>query len=162
MGGSSQMAKKVLMERFAKAGILRERIAFVDRMPREKYFAALGTFDLALDPFPFNGCITTADALWMGVPVLTVAGASYAARQGAMAMYALGLTDFVADSAEALPALAKMWMGRRGELAAIRAELRERMLASPLCDGATYTRHVEAAYREAWTARLNDHFPTGK
>ncbi len=156
LSGSSQMAKKALMERFAKAGILRERIAFVERMPRAKYFETLGSFDLALDPFPFNGCTTTADALWMGVPVLTVAGSSFLSRQGAMAMFSLGLSDFVADSAEVLPALGKMWMGRRSELATLRAGLRERMISSPLCDGERFARNLEAAYRGAWVSRLGE------
>jgi predicted O-linked N-acetylglucosamine transferase (SPINDLY family) len=156
LSGSSQMAKKVLLERFAKVGILRERIAFVERMPRGKYLETLGTFDLALDPFPFNGCTTTADALWMGVPVLTVAGRSSHSRQGAMAMYALGLAEFVADSPDALPALGKMWMGRRNELAQIRAGLRQRMKDSALCAGERYTRNLEDAFRSAWIARVDE------
>lgn len=152
--GSSQMATKYLRERFSKAGILRERITFVERMPRAKYFELLGTFDLALDPFPFNNCTTTADALWMGVPVLSVAGSSYASRQGAMQLYAVGLPEFVADSPDALPAIGKIWMGRRAKLAEIRAGLRERMANSALCDGERYARHLESAYRKAWARRL--------
>ena len=137
-----------------KAGILRDRIQLITRMARPQYFEMYGEIDIALDPFPYNGGVTTCDALWMGVPVLTVAGGSYVSRQGVMQMFQVGLPEFVADSPAALPALGKMWMGKRDELTIIRAGLRERMLASPLCDAVRYVRNLEAALRAKWAERL--------
>lgn len=154
LAGQSQAGSKRLMDRFTKAGILRERIEMVMRLPREKYFEAYQQFDISLDPFPYNGGVTTGDSLWMGVPVLTVAGPSYVSRQGVMVNTTLGLNDFTADSPETLIALAKSWTQRRPELAEIRANLRQRLLASALADGPRYVRNLEAALRDVWEQRM--------
>jgi len=153
LAGQSQSAQKRLSERFMKAGILRDRIQLLSRMARPQYFSAYGEIDVALDPFPYNGGVTTCDALWMGVPVLTVAGESYVSRQGVMQMLALGLSEFVAESPEALIPLAKMWMSRRPELGELRRTMREQLLASPLADAPRYVRNLEASLRAEWTLR---------
>lgn len=154
LAGQAQGGAKRLMKLFTEAGILRDRIELVMRLPKDKYFEAYSQFDVALDPFPYNGGVTTCDALWMGVPVLTVAGPSYVSRQGAMQMMAVGLAEFVADSPEGLVQLAKDWTTRRPELAQIRAGLRERLTHSPLADGRRYVRALENALRTAWRKRF--------
>ena len=136
-----------------KAGILRDRIQLVTRLPKRQYFEAYHGIDVALDPFPYNGGVTTGDALWMGVPVLTVAGGSYLSRQGVMAMLAVGLPEFIAEDPEALIPLAKMWMNRRPELAELRRTMRERLLASPLADAPRFVRNLEASLRSEWAKR---------
>jgi protein O-GlcNAc transferase len=154
MAGQSAAGLRRLSDRFVKAGILRDRVQLVNRLPREKYFEQYADIDVALDPFPYNGGVTTCDALWMGVPVLCVAGTSYVARQGVMQMLTLGLGEFVVASPGELTDAAKMWMNRRPELAEIRAGLRDRLAASPLCDAPRYVRHLEAALRRAWVKTL--------
>ena len=153
LAGQSGSAQKRLSERFMKAGILRDRIQLVTRMVRPQYFEAYGEIDVALDPFPYNGGVTTGDALWMGVPVLTVAGENYASRQGVMQMLALGLPEFVAESPEALIPLGKMWMTKRPELARLRETMRERLRTSPLGDAPRYVRNLEASLRAEWARR---------
>ena len=123
-------------------------------LPREQYFEAYQQFDITLDPFPYNGGVTTGDSLWMGVPVLTVAGPSYVSRQGVMVNTTLGLNDFIADSPETLILLAKSWTQRRPELAAVRDNLRQRLLVSPLADSPRYVRNLEAALRDVWEQRM--------
>lgn len=150
LGGQSAAGQRRLADRFVKAGILRDRVQLLPRLPRDKYLAQYADIDVALDPFPFTGGITSADALWMGVPVLSVAGNTSASRQGVMLLLALGLEEFVLSTPGDLPAAGKGWMNRRAELAQIRAGLRERMTASPLCDAPRFVRHLEAAYREMW------------
>ncbi len=154
LGGQSAAGQRRLMERFMKAGVLRERVQLVPRKPRERYFAQYAEFDVCLDPFPFTGGITTCDALWMGVPVLTVAGKTAAARQGVMLLLTLGLEEFVVSSADDLPAVAKSWMTRRAELAQVRAGLRERLAGSAVCDGPRFVRHLEDGLRAAWAAAV--------
>ncbi len=154
MGGQSAAGQRRMADRFMKAGILRDRVQLVPRLPRDKYFAQYADLDVALDPFPYTGGVTTADALWMGVPVLTVAGRTAAARQGVMLMLTLGLEEFVLSTPDDLPAVAKGWMNRRAELAQLRAGLRERVAASPLCDGPRFVRHLEAAYRQMWATAV--------
>jgi predicted O-linked N-acetylglucosamine transferase (SPINDLY family) len=154
MAGQSAAGLRRLTDRFVKAGVLRERVQLVHRLPRDRYFEQYHEIDLALDPFPYNGGVTTCDAMWMGVPVLTVAGTTYAARQGVMMNLALGLDEFIAPTASDLAPLSKGWMARRPQLADIRAGLRERLQSSPLCDGPRYVRHLEAALRQAWAEQL--------
>jgi protein O-GlcNAc transferase len=155
MAGQSQAGTKRLADRFVKAGILRERVQMLNRLQRGKYFEAYSEFDIALDPFPYNGGVTTCDALYMGIPVMGVAGNSYVSRQGVMLMNMLGLGDFHVSSSADLPALGKHWMTRRAELAEIRAGLRQRLVASPICDVVGYVRNLEAALRGEWTKLLD-------
>jgi len=154
MAGQSIAGVRRLNDRFTKAGVLRDRVQLVNRLPRDKYFEQYCEIDLALDPLPYNGGVTTCDALWMGVPVLAVAGTSYVSRQGVMQLVTVGLTDFIAGSPQELIDVAKAWTDRRPELADIRAGLRDRLAASPLCDGPRYVRHLETAVREAWVKTL--------
>ena len=154
LGGQSNAGVKKLTDRFVQGGILRDRVEVISRVPKDKYFEAYHQFDATLDPFPYNGGVTTGDSLWMGVPVLTVAGNTYVSRQGLMANAAVGLPEFVADNADSLIELAKGWTKRRDELATIRAGLRERLLSSPLGDAPRYVRNLETALREVWANRL--------
>ena len=85
---------------------------------------------------------------------LTVAGPSYVSRQGVMVNSTLGLNDFTADSPEMLVQLAKSWTQRRPELAELRANLRQRLLASPLADGPRDVRNLETALRDVWEQRM--------
>jgi predicted O-linked N-acetylglucosamine transferase (SPINDLY family) len=154
LAGQAHAGAKRLLERFSERGIVRERVELVFRLPAEQYFETYCRFDLSLDPFPYNGGVTTGDSLWMGVPVLTVAGASYVTRQGLMAMTAVGLPEFVAQSPGDLVRLAKEWTHRREELATIRAGLRDRLARSPLADAPRYVRNLEEALRKVWRDRL--------
>jgi predicted O-linked N-acetylglucosamine transferase (SPINDLY family) len=155
MAGQSHAGAERLLGRFAERGIQGERVELVFRLPRQEYFATYSRFDLSLDPFPYNGGVSTGDSLWMGVPVLTVAGPSYVSRQGIMAMTTVGLPEFVAQSPGELVRLAEDWANRRAELAEVRAELRDRLAKSPLADGPRYVRNLEEAIRKVWQARLS-------
>ena len=147
MAGRSADAARRLNERFTELGVAADRLELVYRLPPNEYFEAYQPIDLCLDPFPFNGGVTTCDALWMGVPVLTVAGADYRSRQGVSILNNLGLPEFVADSPEKLVELASIWSEQRAGLADLRGSLREMMQQSPLLAAADYARELEAAYR---------------
>ena len=116
----------------------------------EEHLAVYGRIDLALDTFPFNGATTTCEALWMGAPVVALAGRAHVGRVGVSILARLGLDEFIARSPEQYIALAVSAAGRRSDLAALRAGLRERLRRSPVMDAAGFTASLEAAYRRLW------------
>ncbi|MFO0801284.1 MAG: tetratricopeptide repeat protein [Gemmataceae bacterium] len=154
LGGRSSAAARAIADRFTLHGVVSDRLEVVYRLPAAEYLEAYQPIDLALDPFPYNGGVTTCDALWMGVPVLTVAGTDYRGRQGGSILTNLGLPEFVADSPDKLVELAASWAEQRAGLADLRGSLREMMTASPLTDAVRYVRNLEAAYREVWMQQL--------
>lgn len=139
-----------ILEAFASHGITIPRLEFQPRLPFQRFLAAHGGADIALDPFPFNGTTTTCQTLWMGVPVITLAGRSHASRVGLTLLSNLGLARWAAGSVEEYVTLAARLAGDATELRALRESLRERMRHSPNTDGARLTRHLEHAYRKMW------------
>ncbi|MDB5313440.1 MAG: yrrB 3 [Gemmataceae bacterium] len=154
LAGRSAEAARATTERFTQLGVMADRLELVYRLPAGEYFEAYQPLDLALDPFPYNGGVTTCDALWMGIPVLTVAGRDYRSRQGVSILNNLGLPEFVADSPDKLVELAAIWSEQRAGLADLRGSLREMVESCPLTQGVKYVRNLEAAYRTAWHKSL--------
>ncbi|MBI1776505.1 MAG: hypothetical protein HYR63_14260 [Proteobacteria bacterium] len=138
---------------FGDHGIARDRLDFVGgRLPRAGQLAILNRVDIALDPFPFNGSTTTFEALWMGVPVVSLAGDRFLGRVGASFLAQIGLGSLVAADAEAYVRLARELAADAPRRARLRQELRPRLLASPLCDAPAHARAFEAALRALWRA----------
>ena len=132
---------------FAMHGIGRERLAFrTMRLDRARHLALLGEADIALDPFPFNGGTTTFEALWMGVPVVSLAGDRFLARMGASMLSVLGRRELIAADEEAYVALAATLAADRGRLAGLRRSLRDELLRSPLLDAPAHARAFEDAF----------------
>jgi predicted O-linked N-acetylglucosamine transferase (SPINDLY family) len=111
------------------------------------HLALYARVDVALDTFPYNGTTTTCEALWMGVPVVTLAGETHVERVGASLLTRVGLPDLVAESAEAYVATAVALADDASRRRALRATLRERLRRSPLMDPLLLTRSIEQAYR---------------
>ena len=136
---------------FEKYGIKRDRLDFRG-MHREltDHQSVYNEIDIALDPFPYNGATTTCEALWMGVPVITLAGKMHAGRVGVSILTQMELTDFIADGPDDYVRIAVELANNPLRLSELRGTLRHRMGASPLCDAKAYTRAVEEAYRTMW------------
>lgn len=141
-----------LLERLRACGIDPARVDLVGAMYRGDYLAAHAKVDLLLDTFPYPGGTTTCEALWMGVPTVTLAGATMLARQGASLLCAAGLSDWVARSPEEYVTLASERAGDVTQLAALRARLREQVRASALVDARRFCRHLEDALWGMWRA----------
>ncbi len=136
---------------FAGHGIDANRLDFAPLSPKpEQMLAEFAHVDIALDPIPYNGATTTCLALWMGVPVVSLAGDGYASRMGASLLGAIGKRDWVASSGEEYLAIAAALAADRPGLQRWRLALREHMRASPLMDGPGFTRQLEGLYRQAW------------
>jgi protein O-GlcNAc transferase len=135
---------------FESAGIAAHRIEFVQRKPRAEYLRIYDCIDICLDPLPYNGITTTCDALWMGVPVVTLAGKTAAGRAGTSILSTVGLPELIAKSEDAFVNIAVKLAHDPARLAELHATLRQKMVQSPLMDAAGFTRKMEAAYRDAW------------
>ena len=135
---------------FAEQGIDIARIRLAGSSPRHEYLAAYQEVDIGLDPFPFNGCTTTVESLWMGVPVVTLRGDRYVSHMGESIMMNLGLEECVTDSKDAYIAKAIALASDLPRLAALRSGMRTQLLGSPLCDGPGFSRDLETTYRKIW------------
>jgi predicted O-linked N-acetylglucosamine transferase (SPINDLY family) len=133
---------------FAEQGVPGERLVFEGRSPYGEYLESYGRVDLALDPFPFCGGVTSCESLWMGVPVVTLPGATFAGRHTLSFLTSLGLTDWIADSEDDYVDRAVRAAGDLAGLSRLRSELRGRMAASPLCDGPRFARQFLALQRQ--------------
>jgi len=139
-----------MLQRLQRYGIDPARVMTQGSSHREVYLAAHAEVDVILDTFPYPGGTTTCEALWMGVPTLTLAGDSLLARQGASLLTAAGLEEWVATSKEEYIAKAIALASDQDGLAALRAVLREQVLASPLFDAPRFARNVEDALWGMW------------
>lgn len=137
-------------ERFARHGIAPESLRFEGASPRSEYLEAYHEVDIALDPFPFPGGTTSVEGLWMGVPVLTLRGARFIGHQGETILHNAGLPDWIAQDEAEYVAKAAAFAGDLPALARLRAGLRERLVASPLCDAPRFARNLEGALRGMW------------
>jgi predicted O-linked N-acetylglucosamine transferase (SPINDLY family) len=133
LGGESVRRRYLGM--FTAFGVDPRRLEFAPPSNYAEYLAAYRQVDIALDPFPFGGGATTCEALWMGVPVVTCPGETFASRHSLSHLANVGLTETVAQDLDEYVELAVSLAGDLTRLATLRAGLRERMAASPLCDG---------------------------
>jgi predicted O-linked N-acetylglucosamine transferase (SPINDLY family) len=152
---AAAMSEASARERFTRAmaahGIDKSRLVLAGhRADSREHLAMYAAVDIALDPFPYNGTTTTCEALWMGVPVVTLAGRAHAGRVGVSLLGAVGLSDLVAQDLEQYRRLAAGLAGDPDRLQRLRVELRDRMRRSPLMDGAGFARALESAYRQMW------------
>lgn len=136
---------------FAANGVGSERISFVaDGLLEEQPLDRYNEVDIALDSFPFNGVTTTFDALWMGVPVVTLAGDGCIRRMSASHLAQVGLEDLVATTEDRFVEIAVGLAADVERLRALRHGLRDRVRASPLVDGPAFSKAVDILFRDLW------------
>ncbi|WP_299162687.1 hypothetical protein [Accumulibacter sp.] len=140
------------VERFAEHGIATERLSLHGPSGLAEMMRAYGEVDIALDPLPYNGGTTTLQALWMGVPVVTLAGEHFVSRMGASFLQTLGQPDWVASDTAGYVAIARRLAGDCSHWRKNRATLRTRMAASPLTDIASWVAQLETLYQRMWAA----------
>jgi protein O-GlcNAc transferase len=161
---SAPLTRPEPRERFVKrlldAGISAAQLRLFGSVARESYFASYGEVDVVLDTFPYPGGTTTCEALWMGVPTLTLAQPGMLGRQGEGLLAAVGLTDWVARSKDqyltkAIRAASPDPRVRKG-LAELRAGLRDHLVTTPVFDARRFAMDWESAIRRIWNRRCND------
>ncbi len=150
-GGADKGMREMFIGRLNELGVSPDRVKMYGWVPSVEHLELYGQVDIVLDTYPFNGCITTLEGLWMGVPPISLVGAdSLLARSGLSILTRLGMESFAASTPESFVARATSLAQNLPALAKIRASLRQRMMASTLCDTKQFAAQIEAAYREMW------------
>jgi protein O-GlcNAc transferase len=144
------LVKENLRREAADRGVAAERLIFAPRMAMPDYLARLRLADLFLDTLPYNAGATANDALWVGLPVLTCAGATYVGRMAGALLTAVGLPELIATSLDEYEAIALRLATQPSLLAGLRQKLARNRSTMPLFDIARFTRDLEAAYTQMW------------
>jgi predicted O-linked N-acetylglucosamine transferase (SPINDLY family) len=147
---SSDEAHQRVVAEVTAAGVPATRIKTWAQLPPEPYWDRIRRADIALDTFPYNGGATTCECLWLGVPVVTKAGAMGFARSAASILGAVGLSELIAETEDRYVEIAVRLACDRPRLRQLQHGLRERLRASPLLDAPGFMRDMESAYREVW------------
>jgi FkbM family methyltransferase len=154
-GLADDEGRRHLLESLARHGVEAERVLLLPPdAGHAEHLARYGEVDIALDTFPYNGTTTTCEALWMGVPVVTLRGDRHSARVGASLLHRVGLDDLVAETPEEYIEKAAALAADPLRLRELRAGLRERMQASPLMDAKRLATAMEDAYRDMYREAL--------
>jgi protein O-GlcNAc transferase len=143
-------ARTMFEKRLIKAGIDLRRVELIAAVNRSQYLAAHNEIDMLLDTFPFPGGTTTCEALWMGVPTLTLGGHTMISRQGVSMLACVGLEEWIVENVDEYVAAAAKFAGDLNQLAALRAQLRAIVTASPLFDSDTFASDFAALLKRAW------------
>lgn len=150
-----KLLRREIAQAFAALGIATERVRFEGASPIAAMFEAYGKVDIALDPFPFAGGATTAQALWMGVPVISLTGQTWPGRQGKSLLAAAGFPGWAVSDEDSYVALAQQMAADRPALLRIRQGLRQAMADSPLCQAERFACNLDQAYRAMWRRYLD-------
>jgi len=144
-------ARQHLLDMFAASGVDQDRLVLRENIPSlVDHLELYNSVDLALDTFPYNGTTTTCEALWMGVPVATLAGKTHMSRVGVSLLSNVGLPELIGQTPEQYVQIAVKLAGDLPKLGELRKLLRQRMENSPLLDAKSFARDIESAYRDMW------------
>ena len=150
-GGNDVGIRQEYISQFEQFGIDRRRLEICGWKSPAEHLGLFGRVDIALDTYPFNGCVTTLEGLWMGVPIVSLVGKnSLLSRVGLSILSRLEMEFLVASTPAEFVAKATALASRPDALSKIRAKMRARMAASTLCDSGRFAREVEQAYRAMW------------
>jgi predicted O-linked N-acetylglucosamine transferase (SPINDLY family) len=139
-------------EAFRSRGIDPARVETRGSSPHRVFLGSYNEIDIVLDPFPYSGGLTTCEALWMGVPTVTLPGEIFASRHSASHLSNAGFPEWVAADLADYVRIALRWAREPAGLTSLRETMRARVRAGPLCDGPRFGRALGLALRHAWTA----------
>jgi predicted O-linked N-acetylglucosamine transferase (SPINDLY family) len=148
--GSDPTLRRLCLDGLGRRGVTEDRVEIWGRMAYMEYMDLYSRVDVALDTHPFNGCITTLEGLWMGVPLVTLTGDTFVSRMGRSILCRVGLEALSCTTVPEYVAKARALASQTDALAAIRSSLRERLLASPLCSPRRIGAELESAFRTMW------------
>ena len=143
---------------FLQEGVSPDQLDLQGSLPHSKLLKSYNNIDIALDPFPYSGGLTTCEALWMGVPVITMPGPTFAGRHSATHLTNVGLKDWIVDSQEKYLEVVEQWCNDLEALAKLRTNLRQQVKNSPLCDAPRFARNLETVFRNMWQTWCKSNF----
>ncbi len=148
-GLQDRVTRDYINDRFVARGVSADRIELIARTADfRSHMSLYNRVDISLDTFPYNGTTTTCESLWMGVPVISLAGARHASRVGSSLLHQAGLDELVARTTSDYVSKATQHAGNIDRLRALRSRLRARIAASPLCDGVSLAAAIEDAFEK--------------
>ena len=142
---------------FAAKGIDAKRLSFVEKTSPDKFYRELQKVDITLDPYPVNGATTTCESLWLGVPVLTLAGNRFLSRAGLSILQAAKLPDFALITVDSYVQTAVLLAQNLPLLSDIRMNMRNHLHTTPLLDQRQFTKNLESTYLNAWETWRSSH-----
>ena len=148
--------RDAVYRRFEFVGIERGRLILEGSSPRSEYLASYHLVDIALSPFPYGGGTTSAEGLWMGVPVIAKRGNHFLSHLGESIAHNTGLSEWIASDEDDYVAKAIEYSSNLDELAKLRSSLREQVLYSPLFDRKRFANHFETALRSMWNTAIKN------
>ena len=152
--------KRRYMDIFIRNGVDFSRVEMLPAtVSTSEHLDLYNRVDIGLDPFPYNGTTTTCEALWMGVPVVTLRGGRHSTRVGASILNCVGLSDLVAENEDEYISKAVGLASDPGRLKKLRTGMRRRMMESPLCNPESFARSIESVYREFWKTHISTDGP---
>lgn len=155
------MIREKTIRRFASCGVSHDRLLLSGTFAsREEHFAAYNKVDIALDTFPYPGVTTSAEALWMGVPVLIMRGDRFMSRTAYSITHNAGLTGWSAADENDYIAKAVVIAADLENLASLRAGLRPQLLTSPLFDAPRFAKNFEEALWRMWESKMQGNIST--
>lgn len=150
-GGLGEAAtREAIYGVLGRGGVGHDRVDLIGETEQAKLLSAYADVDIGLDPFPYSGGVTTLEAMWMGIPVVTYVGDTFAGRHSATHLTAAGLQSFCTSTVDDYVTIAVSWATRREELAELRAGLRAKVAASPLCDAPRFARNLSHELVRLW------------
>ncbi|MEX0944418.1 MAG: FkbM family methyltransferase, partial [Balneolaceae bacterium] len=156
---SKQYGNKVYVERIQtimdKYGIEPERLIFEGLSPHAELLQTYNRIDIALDPWPYSGGLTTCEAMWMGIPVITKPGDTFAGRHSATHVFNAGFKEWICNNWDEYIHQSVLLASDPVTLSDLRKGLRDRVASSPLCDSDRYAAHLEKAFRQMWYQRID-------
>ena len=156
--GNSNGIPKRYVDLFKEQGITSNRLKLYSFIPdMDLHLALYNKIDIGLDPFPFNGATTTCEALWMGVPIITLEGKRHAGRVGASILTSIGLNNFIAKNKKEYIDLAVELAEDGHYLKSLRSQLRQRMVTSSLCNNKLFASKFEKVLQDIWIKYLDSY-----
>ena len=146
------IAKRNLENILLESGITKERYTLRSTLPPgDSHLSLYNEIDITLDPFPWNGHITTFESLWMGTPVITLYGDRHAARMCASVLNSVDLTEYIARTQNEYIEIATRLAGQPETLTKLGTQLQKRLMQSQICDGKAFAQRIEYAFRNIWS-----------